>query len=166
MIRADVISINPCAKTLGELHHPEGSGAAFYGSLNTASEKAVKSHRWHLLFCAADMKRPAVSLLIFRLLFVALMSASLLAMHTPYHLWLIAIIGAMIVAGIGTRVLVVPGMAAVFLPLLSAGNAPEFALFMSMGVAVAGVGILLGICGSGRLSIDCLLWRRREEKIS
>lgn len=159
MYEAQVISVNPGVKTLGELHHPYQ-----YTESEVAVSSADSESRAHpslLTLSKGDLRRPAVATTVIRLVAATLLIVSTILTANILAIASGVVLAAMLAGGVFYRCSLIAAELLTFCCfglLLSAGSA--LAALVLLG-AFTLLTVLALSAGPGRFSIDALLAARR-----
>lgn len=160
MIDSHVISVNPGMKSLGELHNPEAAGLLSNLCRMETRHRRESAHRsgsW--FYSRQDARRPAVSILLFRILMGATCVAPIILGVTPTFAIALIAAAALLLTGTLTRVTSIISLALTLTSIFPMFSTSESHLALCIGAVSTVTGILLCLTGSGRISIDALVWR-------
>lgn len=161
MYRAHVISVNPGVKTLGEMHNPSRMTCLSSQEIGHGKGESERHDDRNILFSRRDMNRPALPLLLVRLVMAGVCGWIMTLTGDDVSFWLLAASAAMIVPGLLTRLAVVLAVVTSVYTLFGAVDTAQMPHVMTAIAIVVPLAGFLYVTGAGRWSIDRLL-RRRE----
>lgn len=161
MCKAQVISVNPGRKTLGELHHPYS--AVYAAGRQLRAGKVQKTAPGFFSLSKADMRRPVVAATMIRVLVAALVAIT--AVMADNQICLVgAAIAVLILAGLYYRFAVVAAVGFSFYCFISMLTIGEMPVALTLVGAMVSLALLALATGPGRLSVDAAIYRRNSAK--